>query len=317
MPSAVRRGGRKSRNVYTAPPEARFAGLGRMFSSLRLPWSRRGGAEAGGGSVGGNFGRGINWRNLLAGLLVLGTAAVTLAGICAVSLWLYGKALTSDFFATKHVDVAGNVRLSREMVLQYGGIGEGDNSLAVSIADVERNLRATPWVEEASVKRLLPDRFVIKLKERMPSFWVHKDGVLYYANERGDIIAPVESKNFLSLPTLRIEAGADDATPYLGRLLKDLQGGRLPIEAGAIAQVTLSPSRGVELYLEDREMRLAIATDDWEGNLARLGMALGDLARRHELGGVREARAVDGNVWVIRNHVARRGDMPQGGAPGQ
>lgn len=302
MPSALRRSGRKSRNVYTAPKEARFAGFGRVLSSLRLPGFRRGGGVPQGGRRGGS----ARVRNLAVGVLVLLAAGLTLAGICAVSLWLYGKALTSEFFATKHVDVAGNVRLSREMVLQYGGIGEGDNSLAVSIAEVERNLRDTPWVEEASVKRLLPDRFVIKLKERMPSFWVHKDGVLYYANERGGIIAPVESKNFLSLPTLRIEPGAEEATPYLARLLKDVQGGSLPIEAGAIAQVTLSPARGVELYLEDREMRLSIATDDWEGNLARLGVALGDLARRHELGGVREARAVDGNVWVIRNQPARQ-----------
>lgn len=251
------------------------------------------------------------------GILVLLVALFSLAGICALSLWLYGKALTSDFFATKHVDVAGNVRLSREMVLQYGGIGEGDNSLAVSIADVERNLRDTPWVEEASVKRLLPDRFVIKLKERLPSFWMHKDGLLYYTNERGEIIAPVESKNFLSLPTLRIEQGAEDAVPYLARLLRDVQEGSLPIEAGAIAQVTLSPAHGIELYLEDREMRLAIAIDDWEGNLARLGMALGDLARRRELGGVREVRAVDGNVWVIRNQPAQRDELPKAGAPGQ
>lgn len=302
MPSALRRSGRKSRNVYTAPKEARFAGLARVLSSLRLPGFRR----AGGSPPGGRRGGSARMRNLAVGALVLLAAGLTLAGICTVSLWLYGKALTSDFFATKHVDVAGNVRLTREMVLQYGGIGEGDNSLAVSIAEVERNLRDTPWVEEASVKRLLPDRFVIKLKERMPSFWVHKDGVLYYANERGGIIAPVESKNFLSLPTLRIEPGAEEATPYLARLLKDVQGGGLPIEAGAIAHVTLSPARGVELYLEDREMRLSIATDDWEGNLARLGMALGDLARRHELGGVREARAVDGNVWVIRSQPARQ-----------
>ena len=76
-------------------------------------------------------------------------AAVT--GLCAGSIWLYGKATTSDFFATRHIDVAGNVRLSREMVLQYGGLKEGENSLAVSIAEVERKLRATPWVEEVSV----------------------------------------------------------------------------------------------------------------------------------------------------------------------
>lgn len=313
MPSALRRSGRKSRNVYTAPKEARFVGLRKIFPAVRLLGNRRGKSTGAGGGAG----NAVNWRNLAVGVLVLLVAGATLAGICAISLWLYGQMLTSEFFATKHVDVAGNVRLSREMVLQYGGIGEGDNSLAVSIAEVERNLRDTPWVEEASVKRLLPDRFVIKLKERMPSFWVHKDGVLYYTNERGDIIAPVESKNFLSLPTLRIEPGAEDATPYLAQLLKDVQGGRLPIEVGAIAQVTLSPARGVELYLEDREIRLSIAIDDWEGNLARLSMALGDLARRRELSGVREARAVDGNVWVIRNQPARREEKPHGGAPGQ
>lgn len=247
----------------------------------------------------------ISWKSVAAVMLACICILAALSAVGAASLWIYGKAVTSDFFTTRHIDVAGNSRLSRDMVLQYGGIGEGDNSLAVSIADVERNLRDTPWVEEVTVKRLLPDRFVIKLKERMPSFWVHRDGTLYYANEKGEIIAPVESKNFLSLPTLTIMPGAEDAIPYLGRLLKDIHSGLLPMEAGAIASVTLSPSNGVEVYLEDREMRVAIATDDWSGNLARLGTALGDLARRRELSSVREIRSVDGDVWIIRNRTAQ------------
>lgn len=239
----------------------------------------------------------------LCALLIFVAAVVT--GVCSLSLWLYGKATTSEFFATTHIDVTGNVRLSREMVLKYGGIREGDNSLSVSITEMERRLRATPWVEEVSVKRLLPDRFVIRIKERMPSFWVHRDGVLYYANERGEIIAPVESENFLSLPTLSVEPGGEDAIPYLERLMADLNNGSLPVESGAVASVTLSPARGVEVYLEDREMRLSIATDDWSGNLTRLGATLGDLARRQELRNVRDVRAVHGNVWVILNQKVR------------
>lgn len=245
------------------------------------------------------FGGGL--KSLFVVILLLGFCSLLVWGAFKVSFWAYGVATTSDFFSTRHIDVTGNVRLTREMVLQFGKIREGDNCLSVSIADVERRLRQTPWVEEASVKRLLPDRFVIRLKERMPSFWVHKDGVLYYANERGAIIAPVESNNFLSLPTLQIEEGADEIIPYLARLTKDLQTGGLPIEAGSVASVTVSPGRGVEIYLEDREIRLAIATDDWSGNLARLGIALGDLARRKELRNAREMRAVNGNVWVLFN----------------
>jgi cell division protein FtsQ len=47
-------------------------------------------------------------------------------------------------------------------------------------------------------------------------------------------------------------------------------------------------------------MHLSIAPDDWNANLNRLGVVLGDLARRNELSLVREVRAADGNVWVIR-----------------
>lgn len=243
----------------------------------------------------------VSFKSLAAIALATGILVLCVAGVGAASLWLYGKAVSSDFFTTRHIDVAGNTRLTRDMVLQLGGISEGDNSLAISIADVERNLRDTPWVEEVSVKRLLPDRFIIKIKERMPSFWVRKDGTLYYANERGEIIAPVESRNFLSLPTLKIEPGGEEAIPCLTRLLRDIRSGVLPLEAGSVAQVTLSPSNGVEIYLEDRNMRLSISVDDWEGNLKRLGLALADLARRHELGTARVMRAVDGNVWVLRN----------------
>lgn len=288
MGVALRKGGRKARNTFVQSHEPR-----RQPPNKRVPVRL------------GKIGR-ISFKSVLAVTLIILGVCAGLAGVGAISLWLYGKAVTSDFFTTRHIDIAGNVRLSREMVLQYGGLSEGDNSLGISIADVERNLRDTPWVEEVSVKRLLPDRFVIKLKERMPSFWIHKDGGLFYANELGEVIAPVESANFLSLPTLRILPGGEDAVPYLGRLLEDIHKGALPMESGAIAQITASPSAGVEIYLEDREMRLSIATDDWEGNLARLGVALGDLARRRELGGVREARAINGNVWIIRDQAGQR-----------
>lgn len=264
-------------------------------------------ANTGRGALGGLAGKSakianfINWRLLLGASLLLAGLALSLITVGAVSVWLYEKAITSDFFTTRHIDVAGNTRLTRDMVLQYGGLGEGDNSLAISIGDVERNLRNTPWVEEVSVKRLLPDRFVIKIKERMPSFWIRKDGALYYANDKGEIIAPVESRNFLSLPTLEILPGAEDAIPYLSNLLADIKKGSLPLEAGAIASVKVSPAQGVEIFLEDREMRLSVAPGDWSGNLRNLGLALNDLAKRRELGFVREARAVDGNVWIIKN----------------
>lgn len=314
MPIAIKKGARKSRNVYVREKGGRKkdAAQGQIFRASR-------GTQKNSPRPAGRFfwlfsrfpasfgpaGAGRNFRTAGAFFVLACVCLLLLVSVCAVSLWLYDRAVTSDFFATRHIDVTGNARLSRAMVLEYAGIREGDNSLALSIGRIERNLRDTPWVEEVSVKRLLPDRFVIRLKERMPSFWVQRNNELFYANELGEPIAPVEGKNFLSLPTLRVEPGASEERLFLKRLLNDIHSGALPIEAGAISSVTLSAARGVEIYLEDRELRLSLATDDWEGNLARLGLALGDLSRRDELKNVREIRSVDGNVWVIMHAFAK------------
>lgn len=44
------------------------------------------------------------------------------------------------------------------------------NTLALSISEVEELIAASPWVEEVSVKRVLPDRLVVGIKERTPAF---------------------------------------------------------------------------------------------------------------------------------------------------
>ncbi len=239
---------------------------------------------------------------VLAGIAVLaGCLFLVYEGSIAIYDWMH----TSDTFVTRHIDVTGNVRLSRDVLLRLAGIKEGDNVFSLSVTEMERRLRETPWVEDVSVQRLLPDRFVLRIHERMPSFWVRIQDKLYYANERGEPIAPVESDNFMSLPVLRVDPGCEDALPYLARIWRDLRSGTLPVEPGAVATVDVTPSNGIDVFFEDREMRLSISPDDWEGNLTRIGMTFGDLARRRELSRVREIRASGGHVWVVLRSVAQ------------
>jgi len=233
-------------------------------------------------------------------LLLAFVGAGLLAGLALGSLHLYRYATSNPFFATKTVNITGNVRLQRDAVLELTGIHPGDNSLAVSIAGMEKAISRSPWVEEVSVKRVLPDRFDIRLRERGPWFWVRHEGLLYYADELGRQIAPVESANFVSLPALEIQAGAEELLPNMKKYVAGLKGNALPVDYAAISWIRLSPGKGVEVYVESRNMHLSIAPGDWNGNLHRLGVVLGDLARRNELSLVREVRAADGNVWVIR-----------------
>jgi cell division protein FtsQ len=276
----LRKGKRPARNthVYTAPKAQRAAP---KRKALALPPLER-----------------LKGTSIM--VLLAAVGAGLLVGLALGSLHLYRYATTSPFFATKTVNITGNVRLQRDAVLELTGVRLGDNCLAVSIAGMEKSISQSPWVEEVSVKRVLPDRFDIRLRERSPWFWVRHEGVLYYADELGRPIAPVESANFMSLPALEIQAGAEDLLPNMKKYVAELKGSAIPVDYATVSWIRLSPGKGVEVYVENRDVRLSIAPDDWNANLNRLGVVLGDLARRNELSMVREVRAADGNVWVIR-----------------
>ncbi len=226
---------------------------------------------------------------------------VLMVGLYFGMLILYDAATSSAFFNTKYIEVTGNKRLSKQMVVDISGVRIGENSLDVNLTKVEYALLKTPWVKKVSVRRVLPAGFVIDVQERLPVFWVRKNNILYYADVLGVIIAPVETKHFISLPTLEVEAGFEDVLPKLAHYLEELKNGYLPVEYNAISAIKISGAKGMELYLDDRDILLSIALDSFEKNLLRLSITIGDLVRRNELSYVKEVRATDGNVWVIKN----------------
>ena len=104
-------------------------------------------------------------------------------------------------------------------------------------------------------------------------------------------------------------AGSDAehaAADYLVGVMKDI--GLADVEKQA-AQCDRWQFNSASLTIDGKDYcsdtKVESATDDWNGNLARMSVTLGDLARRHELKNVREVRAVKGNVWVILNQSAQ------------
>lgn len=240
-------------------------------------------------------------RFVTVALWIVGLACggAALLGLVLGGLQLHRLATTSDFFAIRRIEIRGIAHFKREAVLEAAGLHEGTNSLTVNIADVEAGVRNNPWVAEVAVKRRLPDAFEIRVKERSPAFWMRKDGVLYYADNKGAIIAPVDAGNFLSLPTLEILPGGEVLLPRLDELARAFQSAKLPVDMAGVSLFRVSAAKGFEVFIENRNLVLCIAAEDWDVNLRRLGEVLMDLARRGELKAAREVWASDGNVWVV------------------
>lgn len=243
------------------------------------------------------FGRRL--KTFLTWVFGLGLGVALLLGLGVGGLQLYRLATTSDFFAIRHIEIRGATYFTREAILEAAHLQLGTNSLTVNIADVEKGVRNSPWVSEVAVKRRLPDAFEIRIRERIPAFWMLRDGVLHYADNRGQIIAPVNVGNFISLPTLEILPGGEELLPQLDELSRAFQAAQLPVDMAGVSLFRVSAAKGFEVFIENRNLVLCIAAEDWDANLRRLGVVLSDLARRGELKTAREVWAADGNVWVV------------------
>ncbi len=227
--------------------------------------------------------------------------------LCSALLWflivalffIYNQVTTSSFFSLKKIEIHGATHLTRERIITDSGLIPEKNVLLINIADVEQALKKNTMIASVSIKRRLPDAFEIRVIEREPAFWILRGGILYYADSKGDLIAPLEAGTIKSLPMLEILPGGEMLLAKMNTLMDTLKSTAFPLDIANVSIIRLGSARGVELFIESRQLTLCINPEDWTGNIVRLQQVLNDLARRGELKNTREIWASDGNVWIV------------------
>lgn len=159
---------------------------------------------------------------LLGTLIVLG-GGVALAALVAWQVFL--RALDhlvyrNPRFAVRSIEVETSGRLDPGQIRQWAGVRPGENLMALSPGRVQASLGWMPWIRDARVERILPDRLVIRVWEREPAarvelpvmeaatarFWVEPllvddEGVVLPPLQPG-WLRPGQAADFAHLPRL-------------------------------------------------------------------------------------------------------------------
>jgi cell division protein FtsQ len=93
-------------------------------------------------------------------------------------------------FAVREVYADGRVRTDPAALRAQLGIAVGDPILAIDPTATRARLEQLPWVEQASVERLLPDRIQVRLIERQPLALWQRDDRFALIDRGGAVIAP-------------------------------------------------------------------------------------------------------------------------------
>ena len=110
------------------------------------------------------------------GRILLGTGILAIAGSLVAGYVALSKFLKRDsrfrITGLANIESAGLIEVPRAEILPVFGADVGKNIFFVHLGDRRKQLEQIPWVEHATVMRLLPDQIRVSIVERKPVAFV-------------------------------------------------------------------------------------------------------------------------------------------------
>ena len=194
---------------------------------------------------------------------------ISLAAVGAGCYLTLRFATTSDTFripSSQVIELDGNSHLSRAQMLSVFGEDVDSNIFRVPLADRRAQLEQMPWVEHATVMRLLPNHLRVHVTERVPVAYLRQGGAIGLVDANGvvlDIPPDSPGNSTYTFPVITGMKAQDDAASRQGRMklfaafLKDLDSDGKGTSA-KLSEVDLSDPEDVKALIPDNNQDVMV-----------------------------------------------------------
>ncbi|MEY4577979.1 MAG: hypothetical protein RL701_2682 [Pseudomonadota bacterium] len=241
QPVLPTRSGAQNRRRPRAEPQV-------SFRVRATQWFRRLGLER----LGRRLGRDDVQRAGLRIATVVSAVALGFAVIALIERHLH----TSSSFAIDQIDITGNQQLTPAQVTKAAGLAIGQNVFATAPEEARRRLLQEPWIESATVRRRLPGRYTIEVRERR-AVALMAAGELNLVSDEGLLFKPLEPNDPVDLPVItgldpnlhtQDEQAQSSALLSAVALLHDYQDAGL-LRRETISEIHVESDGSLSLYL--------------------------------------------------------------------
>lgn len=202
---------------------------------------------------------------------------------------------TSPSFAATEIEIHGAERLAASEIEQTAGLGVGRNVFEVSPDEARRNLLAHPWIAEADVRRRLPGRWTVTIRERAAAAILmldpeaEGDAQGWLVGAEGEVFKQLEPGDPVDLPVITgIDRGrftADRAFRTrvllaIVALLGDWRAAGL-WRREPIGEIHVEPDDALTLRVGEDATEIRLGRGPYRAKLDRLRRVLDELGRRH------------------------------------
>src|SRR5215475_9185731 len=165
-------------------------------------------------------------------------------------------------FRIKTVAINGRKQLSQDEVLAIGGVNGRSSLLFLDAAAVRDQLKANPWIAEATVIKFYPGALEIDIVERSAFALWQKDGKLSVIADDGAVLEPYLQRSFLSLPLVVGKGAETHARDFLALLARYPQVNNVTKSAIYVGERrwNLRTKDGLDIRLPEHDVGNALAT---------------------------------------------------------
>lgn len=207
---------------------------------------------------------------LWSGVLAIFFVVVVVAGLFSgghVSAALKGAKdqanafMASAGFTVQTVTLEGRAETAQKEIVRMLGIQRGDLMLYVDVDEARARIEALPWVQSAEVRRVWPDRVVVRITERTPVALWQMDGTVAVIDASGKPISGEDPARFASLP-LVVGKGAETSVGALLALIGTQPNLKSRVKAAVRVgerRWNLRLANGVEVRLPEEGAEAALA----------------------------------------------------------
>ena len=99
---------------------------------------------------------------------------------------------SSSFCNIENVIIKGNDCLSEDRIFFKSGVQLGENIFKLDLKKSKDSLIQEPWIKEVEIKRVIPNRIIISIKERKPVAIVHIGEEYFSSTKEGIVLSEID-----------------------------------------------------------------------------------------------------------------------------
>jgi len=229
-------------------------------------------------------------------------------------LLVYGHnaVIKMEAFRTKKIEISGARILGETQIFKQAGIGPGVNALSANLSMARKRLIAHDWIEAATVRRQLPDRITIQIKERRAvaelemgrRFLIDKTGKIFKERSDSDPASPVIVKG---LDYFDVNLGGKNRSRSFSDVMEVLKLFQEPGELfsqGTLKEIHVDRELGLSLRVFDDMKEIKIGHGNYAHKFAAMAKVAAHMRKK---GGVMDYSSID--VSVLNRVVVRPSGM--------